>query len=103
MHILPCFYDTDSTVYILINFQPQALNRLFSCLVRVVWFSVRHGRSCSYESKAPAVLKHNDEVPEVLPNVDFKPKCKYCGKEITGSTKVTTNWWKHSVSDLICM
>ena len=42
--------------------------------------------------KTPAVLQHYDEVPEVLPDGDFKPKCKYCGKEITGSTGVTTNY-----------
>ena len=46
------------------------------------------------KQKTPAVLKHYGEVPEVLPDGDFKPKCKYCGKEITGSTGVTTNWWK---------
>ena len=43
------------------------------------------------KQKTPAVLKHYDEVPEVLPDGNFKPKCKYCGKEITGSTGVTTN------------
>jgi len=46
----------------------------------------------------PAVLiKHYDEVPEVLPDGNFKPKFKFCDKEITGSTKVTTNWWTHLV------
>ena len=34
---------------------------------------------------------------EVLPDGDFKPKRKYYGKEITWSTKVTTNWWAHLV------
>ena len=43
----------------------------------------------------PAVLKHYDKVPEVLPDGDFKSKCKFWGKEITGSTKATTNWWAH--------
>jgi len=50
------------------------------------------------KQKTPAVLKHCDEVPEVLPDGYFKPKCKCYSKEITGSTKVTTNWWKHLVS-----
>ena len=36
------------------------------------------------KQKTPAVLKHY-EVPELLPDGDFKPKCKYCGKEITGN------------------
>ena len=48
------------------------------------------------KKKPPAVLNHF-EVPEVLPDGDFKAKCKYCDKEITGSTKTTTNWWKHLV------
>ena len=55
------------------------------------------------KQNTPAILKHFDEVPEVLPDGDFKPKCKYCGKEIAGSTKVTTNWWKHLVSNFFCM
>ena len=38
------------------------------------------------KQKTPAVLKYYDEVPEVLTDGNFKPKCKYCGKEITGST-----------------
>ncbi len=44
----------------------------------------------------PVVLKYFD-TPEVLPANDFKAKCKYCSKEITGSTKTTSNWWKHMV------
>lgn len=45
----------------------------------------------------PAVLKHFT-TPSVLPTTDFKARCNYCTKEITGSTKSTTNWWKHLVS-----
>ena len=75
------FCETDSAVCIPINVQPQS--------VRVVWFLMSYGRNCSQESKKKqkthVVLKHYDEVPEVLPDSDFKPKCKYCGKEITGN------------------
>ena len=49
------------------------------------------------DKKTPAVLKHYT-IPSVLPKTDFKAKCNYCSKEITGSTKSTTNWWKHLVS-----
>ncbi|XP_065907752.1 zinc finger BED domain-containing protein 4-like [Dysidea avara] len=48
----------------------------------------------SAKKKVPAVLKHY-EVPKVLPAENFKAKCKYCTKEITGSVRTTTNWWKH--------
>ncbi|XP_065905197.1 zinc finger BED domain-containing protein 4-like isoform X2 [Dysidea avara] len=46
------------------------------------------------KQKSPSVLKHY-EVPEILPDGNFKAKCNYCQKDITGSTKATTNWWKH--------
>ena len=50
------------------------------------------------KKKNPAVLKHY-ETPGDLPTGEYvKLKCKYCSKEITGSTKATTNWWKHLVS-----
>ena len=40
----------------------------------------------SAKKKVPAVLNHY-EVPETLPAENFKAKCKYCAKEITGSGK----------------
>lgn len=43
------------------------------------------------------MLKHYD-VPSEVPSRNFKVKCKYCPKEITGSCKATRNWWKHLVS-----
>ena len=45
----------------------------------------------------PKVLIHYN-VPSTLPDGDFKVKCKYCVKEISGSLKSTSNWWKHLVS-----
>jgi len=48
------------------------------------------------KKKCPSVLKHF-EVPDILPDGSFKAKCNYCHKDITGSTKATTNWWKHLV------
>ena len=48
--------------------------------------------------KIPAVLSSHYVVPSSVPNGDFKAKCNYCAKEITGSVKSTTNWWKHLVS-----
>ena len=48
----------------------------------------------SAKKKVPAVLSHYI-IP--LPAGNFKAKCKYCSKEITGSVKITTNWWKHTV------
>jgi len=50
------------------------------------------------KQKSPSVLKHY-QTPEILPEGDFKVKCKYCQKDIIGSTRVTTNWWKHLVSN----
>ena len=50
----------------------------------------------SAKKKVPAVLKHY-EVPKVLPAENFKAKCKYCTKEITGPVRTTTNCWKHMV------
>ena len=47
-------------------------------------------------SKFPRVFKYYD-VPTEVPQGDFKAKCRYCPKEITGSCKATTNWWKHLV------
>ncbi len=44
-------------------------------------------------AKLPAVLKHYN-VPAAVPNESFKAKCP---KEIVGSVKATTNWWKHLV------
>ena len=66
-----------------------------------VWFDLLFKKTVmagivAKKKKSPAVLKHY-EVPETLPDGDFKAKCKYCDKEITGSTKTTTNWWKHLV------
>ena len=49
----------------------------------------------SAKKKVPAVLNHY-EVPETLPAENFKAKCEYCAKEITGSVRTTTNWWKHN-------
>ena len=52
--------------------------------------------------KFPAVLNHyicSDK--DKLPEEDFKAKCKYCSKEIVGSVKSTTNWWKHLVSTVL--
>ena len=45
----------------------------------------------------PKVLCHYD-APSTLPDGDSKVKCKYCAKEISGSAKATSNWWKHLVS-----
>ena len=39
------------------------------------------------KQNTPAVLKHYNEVPKILPDGDFKPKCKYYGKEITRSLR----------------
>jgi hypothetical protein len=47
--------------------------------------------------KVSGVLQHYD-VPTSIPDGDFKVKCKYCVKEISGSLKSTNNWWKHLVS-----
>ena len=55
----------------------------------------------SAKKKVPAVLNHY-EVPETLPAENFKAKCKYCAKEITGSVRTTTIWWKHTVRILFC-
>ena len=43
--------------------------------------------------KLPALLKHY-EVPETLPEGDFKAKCNYCSKEFIRSIKATTTWCK---------
>ena len=43
-----------------------------------------------------AVLQHY--CVSSVPVGNVKVKCKYCVKEITGSVKTTTNWWKHLVS-----
>ena len=43
-----------------------------------------------------AVFKHFDLPPST--DGHFKAKCKYCTKELSGTTKFTTNWWKHLVS-----
>ena len=58
------------------------------------------------KQKTPGVLKHYDEIPEALSDGNFEPKCKYCGKEITGSTNleqlVTCPTHKHgNLLDLI--
>ena len=45
----------------------------------------------STKKKVPAVFKCY-EVPKVLPAENFKAKCKYCTKEITGSIRTTKNW-----------
>ncbi len=47
-------------------------------------------------SEPPAVFKHFT-VPDIIPDEYFKAKYNYCNKEIIGSVKVTTNWWKHLV------
>ena len=44
-------------------------------------------------TKLPAVLQHY-HASSPLPDGDLKVNCKYCVKEITGSVKSTTNWWK---------
>ena len=65
-----------------------------------VWFDLLLKNTVMPETvtkkKKPPVLK-DYEIPETLPDGDFRAKCKYCNKEITGSTKTTTNWWKRLV------
>ena len=48
--------------------------------------------------KLPRILDHYT-LPESLAGT-FKGKCKHCGRHISGTTKVTTNWLKHLVSKL---
>ena len=56
------------------------------------------------QTSIPTVLlKHYDisEYKDTIPvpaEEDFKAKWKYCAKQIVGSVKVTTNWWRHLVS-----
>ena len=50
--------------------------------------------------KLPAVLQHYHV--SSLPDGDLTVKCKYYVKEITGSVKAATNWWKHLVSSYFC-
>uniref|UniRef100_A0A1X7SFB8 Uncharacterized protein n=1 Tax=Amphimedon queenslandica TaxID=400682 RepID=A0A1X7SFB8_AMPQE len=48
------------------------------------------------KKRNPAVLQHDEISQESLPDDEnIKLKCKYCKKEITGSTNAKTNWWKH--------
>ena len=49
--------------------------------------------------KLPAVFDHYI-VPDTTEG-QFMAQCKYCKKELSGTTKSTTNWWKHLVS--VCM
>ena len=47
------------------------------------------------EKSVPAVFKHYDLPPST--DGHFKAKCRYCKKELSGTTKSTTNWWKHLI------
>lgn len=46
--------------------------------------------------KLPEVFKHYI-VPDSTEG-QFTAHCKYSKKELTGTKKSTTNWWKHLVS-----
>ena len=43
------------------------------------------------QKKIPIALQQSYGLPESLTGV-FKASCKHCGKSISGSTKVSTNW-----------
>ena len=48
------------------------------------------------QANLPAVFEHY-KLPECTEGL-FKAHCKHCNKELSGTTKSTTNWWKHLVS-----
>ena len=88
--------------HLLIHFSYDLRNsRTAVGLTELVNHSFIKKAAMSAKKKVPAVLKHY-EVPQTLPAKNFKAKCKYCAKEITGSVRATTNWWKHMVRILFC-
>ena len=76
-------------------------NYIGTCIAPAFQSFQKHG-NCNGSPKVLAVLKHYN-VLATIRDEDFKTKCMYCKKEIIGSVKATTNWWKHLVSNSACM